>query len=296
MPVVIWRRPHFLWELRKAVVTVNILSMTLCYIHITFKAKMLNGWSSQTQIVWLQLTITCMCVCVCVCACVRACTSTHGGGGSIKNATYARQWWPASKDFCHLSINHIRNIKQYRGKLTSYYKLCNANQMAYSEPEWNKDCNIFKSDILLWSRYKEVRMVALKHNNSLHFVKFYRQMFWIMYKEPRYKRKVFVHNIMIILHCSCIPTIYKGDMKYFRCCTHIFYDVFVSLMMALYTWAKAFGSKTFLHMHSIAEGDGCYVSEIILLYPHLHGLQSTYTKQFNILTLLQSTEKYLPLA
>ena len=55
------------------------------------------------------------------------------------------------------------------------------------------------------------------------------------------------------------------------------------------------GSKTFLHIHSIA-GDGCYLSEIILLHPHLHGSQSTYTKEFNILTLLQSTEKYLSIA
>lgn len=140
----------------------------------------------KRHIVWLQLIITC--ICVCVCAHARVCMHTWGVG-SIKNATYARQWWPESKDFCHLSVNHIRNIKQYRGKLASYYKLCIANQMAYSEPEWNKDCNIFKSDILLWSRYIEVRMVALKHNNSLHVVKLYCQMFWIMYKEPRYQRK-----------------------------------------------------------------------------------------------------------
>jgi len=93
------------------------------------------------------------------------------------------------QDFCHLSVNHITNIKQHRGKLASYYKMCNANQMAYSESEWNKDCNIFKSDILLWSRYIEVKVVALKHNNSLYVVKFYCQMFWIMYKEPRYQKK-----------------------------------------------------------------------------------------------------------
>ena len=120
-----------------------------------------------------------MCVCVCV----------YMGVRSIKNATYARQWWPESKDFWHMSVNHIRNTKQYRGKLASYYKLCYAYQMAYSEPEWNKDCNIFKSDILLWSRYTEVRVAASKHNNSLYVVKFYCQMFWIMYKEPRYQTK-----------------------------------------------------------------------------------------------------------
>jgi len=32
-------------------------------------------------------------------------------------------------------------------------------------------------------------VAALKHNNSLYLVKFYCQMFWIMYKEPRYQKK-----------------------------------------------------------------------------------------------------------
>jgi hypothetical protein len=168
--------------------------------------------------------------------------------------------------------------------------------MAYSEYEWNKGCNILKSDILLWSRYIEVRVVALKHNNSLYVVKFYCQMFCIKYKEPRYQRKVSVYNTLIILHCPCITTVYKSDMKYLRCCTQPFFDVLVSLTMALYTWVTACSNETFLHIHSNAEGDGCYLSEIILIYPHLQGSQSTYTKQFNMLTLLQSTEKYVSIA